>query len=343
MLATAALVCAAISLASQMPPDRLDAYDAAVRVYVSGGDLAEPVKRLRAFTSEDFDAAAERIIAGKDRALSQAAAVFQLEIAVGVVAVAPTMASEHLALGRLLLDQLVPEPGSAIDDLAALRATWYGVAGSVFLSINDTASANVWIKRALDLRPDSPGARALEGAAHELDAAYANPDFYASGNQKTRVTIERHRRLALAEGAFRKALRDDPSFIYAELRLGRVLFLRGNIAEAQTVLERAAARAELTSDRYLASLFLGALHQQRGDLPAARAALERAHAAVPQSQTAVVALAHGDLMTGRADSARTLVRSLVDAAAVDDRVWSAYKNGGVDARGLISLRARVRR
>lgn len=342
----AALVLAmgiGVPVQAQPAQPSLDDYDNAVRAYLTGGNLPAALKPLRAFMREHFDAAAQRIVASGDRARIDAAAMFQLELGVGIMPVAPTEASEHFALGRWLLEQLAPAGNEATGTREAfntIRATWFGVAGSAFLSINDTANARNWLARALAIRPTSPALLTLQGAAHELDATNVNPDLMRSNNQKTRALITRGRYFALAAESFRSALRSNPSHTPAEIRLGRILFLIEEMAEAQTTLERAEARAQEPGDRYLSALFLGGLHQRRGNVAAARAAYERALAVLPRSQTAVVALGHLESMSGGVDRARTVAQAYLESATVDDRFWRAYRKGGVDEVGLMALRRR---
>ncbi len=92
------IMAAAGGLSAQAQEPNLDAYDNAVRVYVSGGDLTTAVTALEAFTCKHFDAAVARVIASGDRHLIEAAAVFQLEVGIGASVASPTTASGHLGL-----------------------------------------------------------------------------------------------------------------------------------------------------------------------------------------------------------------------------------------------------
>jgi len=330
-------------LHAQPAPPNLDDYDNAIRVYLTGGNLPAALKPLRAFMREHFDAAAQRIVASGDRGRIDAAAMFQLEIGVGIMAVAPTEASEHFALGRWLLEQLAPAAEGAHGAQEAfntIRATWFGVAASAFLSVSDTANAHTWLKRALAIRPGSPVLLTIQGAAHELDAMGFTPELLRSRSQQTRAVTLRGRYFELAATSFRAALKSDPNYTPAEIRLGRIRFLIDDLSEAQASLERAESRAGQPADRYLSALFLGALHERRGNVAAARAAYERALAVAPRSQTAVVALAHLESMSGGVDRARTIAQSHLESATVDDRFWRAYRKGGVDEAGLMALRRR---
>jgi tetratricopeptide (TPR) repeat protein len=345
---TAMVVGASLShIHAQAPQPNLEAYAAAVRAYVSRGDLEGAVVPLQAFTSKHLDAAVARIIASSDPHLIEAASVFQLEVGIGAIVAFPTAASTHFRLGRILLDSLRPPQGERWGSLLlafqTLRGTWFGVAASAFLSVNDVARARPWLSDALEMLPRSAPLRTLEGAAYDLEAAMANPDFYPDRKQKMRALLERRRRLALAVDAYREALRRDSEYLLAEIRLGRAQYLLEEYDASRVTLERAEPRAKTVQQRYLAALFLGAAYQVKGDLAAANNAYERALTAMPESQAAVVALSYLESITGRSGHARARVRAFAELAPDADRYWWAYTNGGIDETGLAWLRARVQR
>ena len=218
-------MAAAGGLSAQAQEPNLDAYDNAVRVYVSGGDLTRAVAAPQAFTSKHFDAAVARVIARGDRHLIEAASVFQLELGIGAIVASPTTASGHFRLGRILLDSLRPPQserrGSLLLAFQTLRGTWFGVAASAFLSINDITRARPWLREALEMLPRSAPLRTMEGAAYDLEAAMATPDFYPNSNQQGRALFERRRRLVFAVTAYKEALSRDSEYVLAEIRLGR--------------------------------------------------------------------------------------------------------------------------
>ena len=191
--------------------------------------------------------------------------------------------------------------------------------------------------------PHSAPLRTMEGAAYDLEAAMANPDFYPNSNQQMRALLERRRRLVLAADAYREALRADSEYLLAEIRLGRAQYLLEEYDASRATLERAEPRAKTVQQRYLAALFLGATYQMKGNMAAANDAYERALAAVPLSQAAVVALSYLDSINGRLGRARARVKAFAEQAPDADRHWWAYTNGGIDETGLAWLRARVQR
>src|SRR5258705_2940316 len=94
-----------------------------------------------------------------------------------------------------------------------------------------------------------------------------------------------------AESAYRKALAAQPDLVEARLRLGRVLTLRGDFDGA--LRELAALRSiEDGGFRYLAHLFSGDALERCGRSPAAEQRYIAAFAALPEGQSARLALAH---------------------------------------------------
>lgn len=151
-----------------------------------------------------------------------------------------------------------------------------------------------------------------------------------------------------AERAFRKALELDPSLIEARVRLGRVLDRTNRSKDGIAELERAAAAALKSSDRfngYLASLFLGQAHEDAGDLPAAIKSYEGAVTQYPSGPAARLALGQLLIRTGREAEGHAMTRSVFGPEAQPALAdpWSAYPSPGYwqGRARLATLRARV--
>ena len=135
----------------------------------------------------------------------------------------------------------------------------------------------------------------------------------------------------------------DPTYALAQIRLGRVEFLFKNMQAGRACRsQKGSAAAREPSHRYLAAMFMGALLQEQKDLAGARAEFERALEIAPQSQSAIVALAYVELMSGRPDHAQALARGYLGTPNSDE-AWWAFKNGTLDHAGLKWLRQRVRK
>jgi tetratricopeptide (TPR) repeat protein len=325
-------------------------YRNAVATYVKTGDPATAVKPLLGWERKALDAAVADVVASQDSALIEAAAVLHLEIGVAIAGISTPSSHGYFDLGEQLVDGLVPVnpdvrrnlSSQRVAEIARIRATYLGVAGSAFLSVNDTFRARPFFARASKITPNSPEILTLQGTADEIDGAVMNPDDVESLMSKRRAAQERTRLLLGAEGLYRQALSADPAYALALIRLGRVEFLFKNMKAAAVSLEKGSAAARDPSHRYLAAMFLGAFLQDQKDLDGARAQFERALKASPRSQNAFVALAYVELISGRPDKAQALARSFTSTPNSDEGWW-AYKNGTIDSVGLEWMRARVRK
>jgi len=118
-------------------------------------------------------------------------------------------------------------------------------------------------------------------------------------------------RLEKAGRELRAAVAADPSLTEARLRLGRVAWRLGDAAEARSVLEEVLARDHTPDQGFLAHLFLGRVREDAGRLDEAARSYEAALALVNTSQSARLALSHvrlrrGDLPVARAELQRAL-------------------------------------
>ena len=327
-----------------------EVYRAAVATYVKTGEPAAAIKPLVGWDRQTFDAAVAHTIASADSPLIEAAAVLHLEIGVAIAGISTPASQGHFELGSRLIDGIVPlNPAVAknlsaerVEDIALTRATYLGVAGSAFLSVNDTFRARPYFARALKIRPKSPAILTLQGTADEIDGAVLNPDDVESLLMKTRASRGRSRLLTSADLLYRRALELDPDYALAQIRLGRVQYHFKNLSQANEWLAKGSAAARDPGHQYLAAMFTGALLQEQKDLAGARAAYERALELAPRSQSAIVALAYVELLSGRANNAQSLARSYTGTPDSDEGWW-AYKNGTLDHAGLQWLRRRVRK
>jgi tetratricopeptide (TPR) repeat protein len=342
VLVAVALLRSGVAVAQ--PLDR-DAYDRALTTYVTGGDVTTALIPLQRWSKQDFEQAIDRIISTKDRGRMEEAAVFQLEIGVGIVTLSTISAAEHFDFGTRVLAALTPPPSQRtpqlVNEIQQFQETWFGVAGSAFMAVNEGLQARSWIRRGLRVAPKSPVLSTLEGEALELEAGVYLPIRARAVNMTaTRRDAERRRLLVAAADAYRAAVELDPKYALAQVRLGRLLHVMNDTSQATTLLERGLAIATEPAHQYLGSLFLGLIKQEQDDLAGARVLYQRALEIVPRSQTATVALAYLETLSGRPDQAQALARSFA-AETSDDRNWWAYKNGGLHEIGLRWLRSRI--
>jgi len=322
--------------------DAPQVYVSALDTYVKTGDVTAGVVPLLSWRPKDFEVAIDKLIASGDASRMRAATVFHLEIGVALVGLNLGSAKLHLDIGEDLLGKARRTYTSqqALKDHDAFRAIWLAVAGSTYLSVKDIVRARLWLGEAHNLAPDSAHVMTVYGILDEVDAQGYNPDDWQTLVQRERNQRERIIRLGRAERSYRAALVIEPHYSIASARLGRILQLNGKLKEAREALDRARADAKGAFQEYVAALFLGAVQHEQKDVESARRSFEHALSIVPTSQTAVVALAHLELMAGRPDRAQALARNFAAKSASD--TWWAYKDGILDLAGLSWLRQRVR-
>ena len=331
----------------QAPPSPTGYHDA-VQAYITTGNLEVAVRHLRGWDRKSLDEGVLAMLDSADTGLIEAAALLHLEIGVAIAGVSTASALGHIELGAQLIESIAPLKPDVRRNLSAklagesliLRATWFGVAGSAFLFVGDITRARQFISMALKALPRSPVALTLMGTADEVDGAVYDPDDIEGATLKMRASRERTRLLLSAQQLYERALAADPNYALAQIRLGRVQFLLGNLKQAGEWLQKGSAGAQDPVHKYVAAMFTGALHQRQKDLDGASASFERALTIAPKSQSAIVALAYVELLRGRPDHAQALSRSYTGTPNSDDGWW-AYKNGTLDQAGLRSLRQRV--
>jgi tetratricopeptide (TPR) repeat protein len=331
-------------------PDPSAIYRQAIATYVKTGDTAAAVKPLGGWDQQILTDVVKQTILTGDSELIEAAAMLHLDVGVAVAGMSKATSELFFDLGAQLVDGLVPInpavaralPAEKKDEIANVRATWLGVAGSAYLSVNDVFAARPLFVKASKLAPKSPMILTLRGIADEIDGAIFNPDDVSSVSGKRRAEYERTRLLVAAEEFYKQALEIDPEYPLAQIRRGRVYFLTKNPKQAGEWLAKGRAAAIDPAHKYLAAMFSAALLQDQKDLTGARAAYEEALTIAPSSQNATVGLAYLELMAGRPDNAQALARSYTGSASPDDSWW-AYKNGTLDQAGLRWLRKRVRK
>lgn len=217
---------------------------------------------------------------------------------------------------------------------------WLLAIGLFEASEGAAGDATAFLDGALGRFPDDPQLLLARGQIEEL---LATPRFRgwapsrtsgAGGRRHTeegmRQSSEIRARLSEAETLYRRALAADPSLLEARLHLGRVQHVRGRIDEAQESLEAvlASARSE-TYLAYMANLLLGGLLESAGELERAAARYRDAIDADPQSEVAVLALAHITRRLGQRREAAEMVEALLSRRATRGHTdgWWAFRMG----------------
>jgi len=343
---TAALVVGLIVSANAIAQDKQDfgGYCDALRLF-SSNQPEEAIARLSAWSVESLRHVMPQTTRCIGRGVTPALAV----VAITYVAVAretgpPDRVANDLVLAESLLRSVTPEQLRTGDaDVAAFQENWYVVATNLMLTWTDPVRATRFSERGLSAFKNSAQLHTLSGVATELRAHLLNrnlhdPFVIAAMPREALRTL-----LFAAEGQYRRALTIDPHAIAARVHLGRVLFLRKEIAEAREALTAATGEpAAPAAWRYLAHLFAGAVAEFERDLPRARIEYEAAIGAMPQAQSGHIALSYVEHRLGNEQRARQLIADVADAPDPEhDDPWSEYENGGFDMDALAALRARL--
>jgi tetratricopeptide (TPR) repeat protein len=346
--ASAALLFAVIvtvtAAGESQTPEPYQVYQSALAAYAKSRDISIAVLPLQQWTGTEFEAAVKATMASGKSGEIETAAIFELEIGVALVGMSSGVAAGHIRYGSDLLDRWTAlQPALkpvAVEDQKKFRSIWFGVAGSAFAAIKELGYARPLLNKAAGAMPRSARAKTLLGTLKEFEASQYNPDDAPTLPERERAHRERLALLHQAEQEYKEALRYDENFALAHIRLGHVCHLAGKLGEARATLERGLRIANEPLTKYLGALFMGALQQEEKDIAGARRSFEQAVAIVPNSQPAVVALAHIEVMAGRPDRAHALARGLAEAQATGEPWW-AFHNGGLDVGGLRWLRERA--
>ena len=207
---------------------------------------------------------------------------------------------------------LVLQPKYATPVSDEFRKAWYCAVINGMQSRVRMDDADKYLEHALALFPRDPEIQLLAGIAQEMRAS-----------PRTSSPSEGDRRKALktAEDHFRAALAAAPDRVEARLRLGRVLQLRGAVADARTQLAPL-IDAENPRIAYLASLFVGGLDDRTGHVEAAATGYERAAALLPSAQAARLALSELRHRGGDRQAAADAIPAAAGAGNEFDPWWT---------------------
>lgn len=244
--------------------------------------------------------------------------------------------SPHWPIARLLLGL---RHGDAATDVP-LR--WYRATSAYMQSRSRFDDLVPHLAGAREIFPDDADILFGAGVMHE---AMASPepqtirDVQLPPGTKAGIMSARAH-LGEARAAFRRAVEQKPDFIDARVRLGRVLSLLGQHADAARELERVPATAGDDHLRYFAALFLGSAQEALGRRDAAVAAFERAAALYPRAQSPQLALSRLARAAGDHRRAVTALHAVLALPALeserDDPWWRYYRASESEAVTLVN-------
>ena len=233
-------------------------------------------------------------------------------------------ADNHLDLAhRLVLF------ASFLDSNQTLGRVWYRTVGHHWTMHAFVGLAEDRLEEGLERFPDDAELWLARGAVHELIAtigANREDGQRARGQRRPQQQVVRRRPRELFEraaAAYEHALDLNPDLEAARLRLARTLHELGHLDEAEGELHGVLDEASGTAVQYLTHLFLGDLHESRGDLELAVDEYRAAVAIHAESSSGQLALSHALLRSGERRAAAASVRAALAAARRDD-LWLSY-------------------
>jgi len=228
----------------------------------------------------------------------------------------------HWDIARRLLDAVrstrLDRPAPSQD---AMVHDWY-VASAAWMQYHRQYDL-VHLRRAQVLFPDDAEILFLGATQHETYASRrvqavvqttVLPRGYSLEPQSSR---EEQRQ---AETLLRRAIAVNPGFGEAHLRLGRLLGLDAQYADAERELMLALERLGDPEDRYFVQLFLGRIQEATRQYDAARATFTRAAGLFPDAQSPWIALAELAVRRGDREAAMQAMARVSALPSNDD--WS---------------------
>jgi tetratricopeptide (TPR) repeat protein len=254
-------------------------------------------------------------------------------------------AVDHLDMARRLIELVTPDPRADLRETPErdqMVRLWYRATMSALLDVSQLDVTHT--AAALQLLPAESTVLFLAGAHHETLAA---PRYQSAVVTRTlggvSVLGSEQEELRRAEDLFRRAVKADPEYVEAHLRLGQVLGRLGRHDEALTEL-RTASQAVDPVIAYYAHLLIGREEDARGNVPNARAAYERAATLVARAQAPRLALSEIEMRSGNRSAAQRWMDGALgtSAAAPSADPWTFYaQSAGRTAAALLTSLGRA--
>jgi tetratricopeptide (TPR) repeat protein len=175
--------------------------------------------------------------------------------------------------------------------------------------------------------PRDPDLLVAAGTVHEIYATPLGQQLAGgSGVISQHKVVSSTRQLVVATAFYSRALGIDGEHAEAMLRWGRLRFVAGASADAETAFRRVIEQKADRRSTYLGHLFLGFLYEQQEKTAAAADQYERAIAIYPDTQAAPLALATLRARTGGGSAALAQLAGRFDGTGgpIRSDPWSDY-------------------
>jgi tetratricopeptide (TPR) repeat protein len=208
---------------------------------------------------------------------------------------------------------------------------WYLLVAAYLHGRLDLARSRVHLAEARRRFPGDAQILLATASDHELLSRLTTGSlqpFEPAGAQTSseRIDPDRERRTAIA--LFGRALDAAPDLCEARLRLGRLLYLQGDLDGATRQFDAAIAASPPPPMRYLATLFRGLVAAAGADFARARAHYEEAAKIHPRGQAIAVARSELAYLEGRPADAARLMTALFGTTPEEDPWWGYLSGEG---------------
>ncbi len=234
----------------------------------------------------------------------------------------------HWGFARRLLLPVDPD-----SDQEKVVRFWYRAVAAYFAHAKNLGEGFPHLERARQLFPRDPSILLASGCLQEMLASSAIQEFVRTttlpNGLKILDVVSAETHLARAERAFRQSVAIEPTLVESRLRLGRVLGQMNRHAEAATELAQASTEAKDPILRFYANLLLGDEELALGRFEHARSSYETAIEQYPIAQSARLALSHFERQRGNRPAALAALEPALVPVADEDRddPWRDYLLG----------------
>jgi tetratricopeptide (TPR) repeat protein len=201
---------------------------------------------------------------------------------------------------------------------------WYLLIASQFQGKRHISRSAHYLQDARFHFPDDPDVLLASGSHHEMLTFVPTGRFSAfdaSGARMRDEVIDYAKERSEAARYFRAALGANPALDEAQLRLGRTLYLLGDLPSAATELDAVRTRARHEIFKSLAALFQALVEEEGGRRSRAAELYVEAMKLVPEAQTSYLGLSELLYMDGQPDRAANLILDLLERPAPRDPWW----------------------
>lgn len=324
-----------IGASGQDTPSRLPgAYLTALASY-RAGDLAAAFGKLRALDAPAFAEINKTLLRGDVASgaswarLLTAAMLLHTEAFIIRAEAGPAFPSDPYILSARSLARHVlrladdGQQGFGAKERTLVR-NWYLLLVSMQHGRADMGWSRAYLAEAMQAFPNDPNLTLALGSDHEMvsdiSKGYLN-HVDVLGRFRRQDEVDAGNELRDAIRYLERAVALEPKMMEARLRLGRVLYRRGDLEKAAQELDAALQLAPRDELRYLALVFRGRVEAARGNFERADAIYSDAIRVLPKGQVAVIAKAEAAYLGGRASEAAAMVQAMLQLPEKGDPWW----------------------